>query len=129
MAETLRIGIAGLGTVGMGTCHIIQEHASLLAKRCRKNLTITSVSSRNRTADRGMDLSAYHWYDDARELAKSTDVDVVVELIGGDEGIARETVEIALSHGKHVVTANKALISKHGAALAALAELVHAVRS
>ncbi|MCI5049887.1 MAG: homoserine dehydrogenase [Rickettsiales bacterium] len=126
MSETLRIGIAGLGTVGVGTVRLIQDNAALLAERAGRTIEVVAVSSRDKSKDRGVDLSGMAWYDDARDLAKDENVDVVVELIGGSEGIAKELVEAALSAGKDVVTANKALIAHHGLALAQLADESHA---
>ncbi len=118
----LRLGIAGLGTVGMGVVKIIQEHGELLAQRGGRRVEITAVSARSASKDRGADLSSYVWLDDALDLAGRDDVDVVVELIGGSEGVAKDLVEKALAAGQHVVTANKALLAHHGFALAKLAE-------
>ena len=81
-----------------------------------------AVSARSRTKDRGQDLSKLAWFDDPVALAASPEIDVLVELIGGDEGPAKAAVEAAIAHGKHVVTANKALLARHGAALAKAAE-------
>ncbi|MDQ7262829.1 homoserine dehydrogenase [Paracoccus sp. PS-1] len=121
-ASPLRLGIAGLGTVGTGTVKIIQKHAALLGLRAGRPIAITAVSARDRMKNRDLDLSGYAWEDDARALALREDVDVLVELIGGDEGIAREAVTAALRAGKDVVTANKALLAIHGQELAELAE-------
>lgn len=123
MEKSLRIAIAGLGTVGVGVIKLLQENAVLHASRtggCA--VQVVAVSARSKDKDRGINLSAYAWEDDPVALASREDVDVVVELMGGDEGDARELVETALATGKDVVTANKALIAKHGLALAALAE-------
>ena len=122
MPEPLRLGIAGLGTVGGGVIKIVQKHAEMLATRSGRNVEVTAVSARDRSKDRGVDLSAYAWEDDARALASRSDVDVVVEMIGGSEGLALDLVKAALENGKHVVTANKALLAHHGFALAAIAE-------
>jgi len=120
--KSLRIGIAGLGTVGCGTFEIVTKDAALLSNRCGSAVEITAVSSRDKTRDRGIDLSGVTWHDDTLSLADDVNVDVVVELIGGHEGVAKELCERSLANGKHVVTANKALIAMHGAELAALAE-------
>jgi homoserine dehydrogenase len=85
-------------------------------------VTITAVSARDRSRDRGVDLNGIDWFDDPVELAKSADIDVYVELIGGDDGPAKASVEAALRAGRHVVTANKALLARHGVALAKIAE-------
>lgn len=122
MSEALKIGIAGLGTVGAGVVQLVQTHAELLQQRCGRVLSITAVSARDRNKDRGVDIGGYRWFDDPVALASSGDYDVLLELIGGDEGPARTVVETALGAGRHVVTANKALIAKHGTALAQLAE-------
>ena len=122
MTSPLRLGIAGLGTVGAGTLQVLQQRADLLAERCGRALQVTAVCARDRARDRGVDLGSLRWHDDAVALAKDSEIDVFVELIGGSEGIAKEAVEAALSSGKDVVTANKALLAHHGAALARLAE-------
>ena len=118
----LRIAIAGLGTVGAGVVKLLQTHAGDLARRCGRPIEIVAVSARNRGRDRGIDLSHYRWHDDPLALAGLAEVDVVVELIGGSEGPARKLLEAAIAGGKHVVSANKALLAHHGAALAQAAE-------
>ena len=118
----LRIGIAGLGTVGASTVRVIQEHAALLAKRAGRPIEITAVAARSRGLDRGISIDGYKWYDDPAEMAEADDVDLVVELIGGSDGVAKVLTEKALAAGKHVVTANKAMIAHHGSDLALLAE-------
>ena len=122
MSSPLRLGIAGLGTVGIGVVKIIQKHADLLAARSGRPVAITAISARDRRKNRDADLSAYEWVDDPVALATREDVDIYVELIGGDEGVARASVEAALRAGKDVVTANKALLAIHGQELARLAE-------
>ncbi len=122
MSSPLRLGIAGLGTVGIGVVKIVQKHADLLAGRSGRGVAITAVSARDRRKNRDADLSAYRWEDDPLAIATADDVDVFVELIGGDTGIARDSIEAALRSGKDVVTANKALLALHGQELAALAE-------
>ncbi|MDO5641247.1 MAG: homoserine dehydrogenase, partial [Paracoccus sp. (in: a-proteobacteria)] len=122
MSAPLRLGIAGLGTVGIGVVKIIQNHADLLAARSGRPVVISAVSARDRLRNRDADLSGYAWVEDAMTLAQRDDVDVYVELIGGHEGIARQSVEAALRAGKDVVTANKALLAIHGQELARIAE-------
>lgn len=122
MTKPLRIGIAGLGTVGAGTVEILQTHGAEIAARAGRPIEIAAVSARDRGRDRGVALDAYAWVDDARVLAEDPGIDVFVELIGGEGGIAKESVDKGLAAGKHVVTANKALIAHHGAGLAKLAE-------
>jgi len=121
-AAPLKIGIAGLGTVGGGVLQVLTRNAELLQQRAGRPIVVTAVSARDRTRDRGMDLSHLRWHDDAAALARDPDIDVVVELIGGADGVAKALVEGALASGRHVVTANKALIAHHGTALAEQAE-------
>lgn len=122
MTEPLRIGLAGLGTVGTGVVKMIETHRDLLAARAGRPIVITAVSARSRRRDRGVDVSAYAWEDDPVALASRADVDLVVEVIGGENGPARATALAALGNGKHFVTANKAMMARHGTALATEAE-------
>ena len=122
MTTPLRLGIAGLGTVGAGVVKIIQRKANLLATRTGRAVEIVAVSARNRDTDRGVRLSGYDWEDDPVTLAKRDDVDVFVELMGGADGPAKAATEAALAAGKDVVTANKAMLAHHGQALAQAAE-------
>jgi homoserine dehydrogenase len=122
MTSQLRIGIAGLGTVGVGTVRLLQEHRDLLAQRCGRPIVVAAVSARDRRRDRGVDLSALRWCDDAPALAADPEIDAVVELIGGAAGVAKQVVETAIANRKHAVTANKALLAHHGTALARAAE-------
>jgi homoserine dehydrogenase len=122
MSEPLRIGLAGLGTVGVGVIRLIETNHALLSARAGRELQVVAVSARDRSRDRGIDLSAYGWEDDMAALASRDDVDVVVELVGGSDGPALELANAALEAGKPLVTANKAMIAHHGLALAEKAE-------
>lgn len=122
MKEALRIGVAGLGVVGTGTLAVLERHHELLAQRCGRPVTVTAVSARDRRKERGVDLSAVRWFDDPTAMASDPDLDVIVELIGGADGVAKDVVETALAHGKHVVTANKAMLAHHGTDFANRAE-------
>ncbi len=122
MTDPLRLGIAGLGTVGTGVVKIVRQKAALLEDRAGRAVTITAVSARTRDKDRGVNLSDYAWEDDPVALATRDDVDVFVELMGGSDGPAKAATEAALKAGKHVVTANKAMLAHHGQTLAELAE-------
>ena len=122
MSQPLRIGIAGLGSVGVGVLEVLGCHQHQLAGRAGRSIIVTAVSARDKSRDRGIDISGLTWYEDARQLAKDDSLDVVVELIGGQGGVAKALVEKAIKAGKHVVTANKALIAHHGTALARAAE-------
>ncbi len=122
MSDPLRLGIAGLGTVGIGVVKIVQRHADLLALRCGRPVEITAVSARSRGRNRGADISGYAWEDDPVALARRDDVDLVVELMGGEDGPALAVTRAAIAEGKDVVTANKAMLAIHGHALATEAE-------
>lgn len=122
MADALKIGIVGLGTVGSSVVRILREKQELLTKQCGRQIDVVAVSARDKTRERGIDLQHIQWVDDPLVLATSKNIDVFVELIGGEEGIARFCVEEALKCGHHVVTANKALLAHHGVALAKIAE-------
>ena len=121
MTTPLRIAIAGLGTVGGDVVKALHQRGGELSRRAGRKLEIVAVSARERGKARTGDVSSIAWEPDAVALAK-TKADVVVELIGGENGVARATVEAALQADKHVVTANKALLARHGARLALLAE-------
>ena len=122
MTLPLKIAIAGLGTVGASAYRILSEHSDLLAQRSQRRLDITAVSARDRSRDRGINLDTVDWYEDAVEMAASADCDIVLELIGGSEGVAKDVCESAIAAGRHVVTANKALIALHGTELAQASE-------
>ena len=117
MQNVVKIGVAGLGTVGAGTVKLLSEHRDNLTDRSGSPMTVTAVSARDRTRDRGFSTEGITWYEDARDLATDKNVDVVVETIGGSNGIAYDVCKAALENGKHVVTANKALIALHGVEL------------
>ncbi len=121
-ARPLRIGLAGLGTVGIGVVRLLRANADLIAARAGRPIVLAAVSARDRRRERGIDVSDLRWHDDATALAHDPEIDVVVELIGGAEGTARALVEASLRRARPVVTANKALVAVHGAELAALAE-------
>lgn len=121
MSQPLRIGVAGLGTVGAGVLQVLDRHAALIAHRCGRPIQVTAVSARHPSRDRGVSLDGLKWHDDPVGLASDPNVDVVAELIGGSDGPAAELVKAALAAGKSVVTANKALIARHGPGLAELA--------
>ncbi len=122
MTAPLKLGVAGLGTVGAGLLKLIETHGERLAGQLPRPLEIVAVSARTRGRDRGVSLDELRWFDDPVALARDPAIEVFVELIGGEDGPAKAAVEAALAAGKHVVTANKALLAKHGVALARLAE-------
>lgn len=122
MADALKIGVAGLGTVGASLVRILHQRANALTVACGRPITVAAVSARDKTRDRGIAMEGITWFDDPVQMAKDADIDVFVELVGGAEGAAETSVRAALSRGLHVVTANKALLARHGVELAKLAE-------
>ena len=122
MQKPLTLGIAGLGTVGAGLLELLQEHKERLEERAGRPLRIAGLSARSKGKKRGVDIAGIPWFDDPVQLATDPKIQVFVELIGGSDGVAKRAIEAALRAGKHVVTANKALLAEHGVALAKLAE-------
>ena len=118
----LRVGVAGLGNVGATLVRILQKDGAELTRKLGRQLVVTAVAARSRSRDRGIDISSLDWFDDPVALAKSDGIDLFVELIGGEDGPAFAAVKAALEIGRPVVTANKALLAKHGVALAKMAE-------
>ncbi len=122
MSAPLRVGLAGLGTVGGGVVRLLAEHADLIAERAGRSIVLAAASARDKARKRDLPLDGARWVDDAVSLAAASDVDVVVEVIGGAEGVAKTLTEAAIVAGKPLVTANKAMLALHGTALARLAE-------
>ena len=122
MAAPLKVGIAGLGTVGASVVRLLEHQREALAARCGRPIAVVAASARSRGKKRAVDLGKLRWVADPVALAGDREVDVFVELIGGEGDPARAAVAAALAAGKSVVTANKALLARHGLALAALAE-------
>jgi homoserine dehydrogenase len=122
MSSPLRLGVAGLGTVGAALLKLLDRQANALAERTGRRIAVTAVAARDRGKARDLDLARFEWVSDPVALAASPEIDVFVELIGGADGVALAAVETALQEGKAVVTANKALLAKHGLHLGRLAE-------
>ncbi|GMN02312.1 homoserine dehydrogenase [Erythrobacter sp. MTPC3] len=120
--EPLRIAIAGLGTVGAGVIRLLNTNHDLIAARAGRPIEVVAVCARDRTQQRSVDITPFAWEDDMSALASRPDIDVMVELVGGSDGPALAASRAALSSGKGLVTANKAMIAHHGLALAELAE-------
>lgn len=118
---SIKLAIAGLGTVGVGLIKLLADSAAQISGRVDEAIEVVAVSSRDKNKDRGIDISGYEWCDNPLDLV-NTDADIVVELIGGEAGIALDLTKAALSAGKDVVTANKAMLAYHGGELATLAE-------
>ena len=122
MPDALRVGMAGLGTVGVGVLRLLDSNRDLVRARAGRGIEVVAVSARDRSKDRGVDLSRVRWVDRLADLASDENCDIVVELIGGAEGDALDLARAALSQGRGLVTANKALIAHHGLEMARLAE-------
>ncbi len=125
MVAPLKVGLAGLGTVGASVVRLIERQREALEARCGRPIEVVAVTARSRGKRRDIDISRFRWAADAVTLAGDREIDVFVEVIGGESDPAKRAVEAALSAGKSVVTANKALLARHGVALAALAEQHH----
>jgi len=122
MAEPLKVGLAGVGTVGSAVVDLLQQGREKLIARCGRPIEVVAVSARSRSKKRDIDLKKLRWFADPVELAADPAIDVLVEVIGGAGDPAKAAIEAALSAGKPVVTANKALLASHGPKLATLAE-------
>jgi homoserine dehydrogenase len=122
MAQPLKVGLAGLGTVGSAVVQLLERGRDKLITRCGRAIEVVAISARSRHKKRGFDPGKFRWVADPAALARDPAIDVLVEVIGGAAGPAKLAVENALAAGKPVVTANKALLAAHGQRLAALAE-------
>jgi homoserine dehydrogenase len=122
MAAPLKVGLAGLGTVGASVVRLIDQQRAVLADKCGRPIEVVAVSARSKGKDRGIDMKKLRWVADPVELARDPGIDAFVELIGGDGNPAFAAVSAALKGGKPIVTANKALLARHGVELAGLAE-------
>jgi homoserine dehydrogenase len=116
----LRVGLLGLGTIGTGVARILIEQQALMARRLGKTIRLVAAADCDLERDRGLDFSGIRLSTNAQDVVAADDIDLVVELIGGYEP-ARTFVAMALENGKYAVTANKALIAKHGEELFPLA--------
>src|SRR5436853_3860263 len=125
MATPLKVGLAGLGTVGASVVRLIGQQRAALTQRCGRPIEIVAITARSKSKNRGIDLKRIRWVSDPLTLARDRGIDVFVELMGGAGDPAKAAVEAALRSGKSVVTANKALLARHGVKLAALAERNH----
>src|SRR5438128_9573975 len=125
MVAPLKVGLAGLGTVGASVVRLIERQREAVEARCGRPIEVVAVTARSRNKRRDVDVGGFRWAADAVALAVDREIDVFVEVIGGESDPAKRAVEAALAAGKSVVTANKALLARHGMALAALAEQNH----
>ena len=122
MAEPLKVGLAGLGTVGSSVIRLLEQGRDKLVARCGRPIEVVALTARSRGKKRDFDVRKFRWFADPVAMARDPSIDVLVEVIGGEGDPAKRAVETALAAGKPVVTANKALLARHGQKLAALAE-------
>jgi homoserine dehydrogenase len=122
MSAPLKLGIAGLGTVGSCVARLIEHERDALAARCGRAMEVVAVSARSRSKKRDIGRKKLRWVGDPVTLATDSEIDVFVELMGGEGDPAKAAISAALTAKKSVVTANKALLARHGVALAAIAE-------
>ena len=120
--KPFNIGIAGLGTVGTGVVQIIERNHPVIKEKIGRNIEIKAISARNRSKSRNINLNGYEWVDDVISLSSRDDLDCIVEVIGGTGNPSKALVEQSIRAGKHLVTANKALLAEHGHSLAKAAE-------
>ena len=120
----LNIGIIGLGSVGQGVVKIIEDSKLKIKNKTNQEINIIGISAYDKSKKRDINIKSYTWYDNPLEMCQQGNLDVLIELIGGDEGIALEVIERAIKNKKHIITANKALIAKHGNRLIRLAESI-----
>src|SRR6266481_3798315 len=120
MVAPLKAGLAGLGTVGSAVVRLIEQQRDLIAARCGRGIEVVAATARTPDKKRDLGKTRIRWVGDPAALAADREIDVFVELMGGDGDPAKRSVEAALGAGKAVVTANKALLAKHGMALAEL---------
>ena len=111
--KPVKIGLLGLGTVGCGTVQVLERNGSEISRRAGRGISVVAAAVRDLDRERGCDLNGIRLTDDPATVVDDPEVDVVVELMGGIEP-ARNLVLQAIARGKHVVTANKALIALHG---------------
>lgn len=121
-AKPLRVAVAGLGTVGSGVVRLLRDEAALIAERAGRPIVVAAIAARDRKRDRGISLDGVAWFDDAARMASSADVDAVIELIGGADGVALRIAENAIAGKRHLITANKAMLALQGTHLALEAE-------
>ncbi|MHB1582055.1 MAG: homoserine dehydrogenase, partial [Acidithiobacillus sp.] len=118
--EPVRIGILGMGTVGQGTVRVLERNAEEITRRVGRELRVTHVAVRNPARLKGLDLQA-RISSDPWAVVRDPEVDVVVEVMGGQEP-ALSLLMAAIAAGKHMVTANKALLAEHGNEIFAAAQ-------
>ncbi len=120
--KKIRIGIAGLGTVGSGVVNLLHDNKEEILRRTGFEIVLVAVSSRDENKKRACDISGLKFYANPIDLIDSEEIDIVVELIGGDK-VAKELVLKAVNKNIHVVTANKALIAIHGNEISEISEI------
>jgi homoserine dehydrogenase len=120
--SNLNVGIVGLGTVGSGVIKLLDKQSKYIKKRTGVQLKVVAVCARSKRKKRNIDISSMRWINNPLALAKDPTIDVIVELIGDIDQTAKKLIKEAIDNGKHVVTANKALLAKEGSTLELLAK-------
>ena len=120
MSNSINIGIAGLGTIGCGVVNNLLRNQEILKEKYGLDFEIIGVSASNKTKKRSINLEDFNWYDDPIDLAKDKNIDLVIELVGGEKGIAYDLAIETINNKKGFITANKALLSTNGKILSEL---------
>ncbi len=118
--EEIKVGLIGFGTVGSGVVKVLKENAEVIRKKLGAGLVLKKVADKDPGRKRPVELESGVLTTDAYEVIKDPEISIVVELVGGT-GVAKDFILKALEGGKHVVTANKALLSTHGKEIFSLA--------
>ena len=121
-SQKIHICIVGLGTIGSNLIDILDKNHQLIFKKTNIDFNILGISAKNKSKKRIFDINKYQWHDDPFELVKNTKCDIFIELIGEEKGLSFDLVKKALENKIHVITANKAMLSKYGNELFKIAE-------
>ena len=122
MSQNLNIVIAGLGTVGSATINLIEKNKNIFSLKSGLKINIVGIFAKNRFKKRTFQKNKYKWFNDPIKMIEQKNVDIVIELIGGETGIAKKICYKTLKNKKNLITANKALLAHEGFELAKLAE-------
>ena len=120
--KKIGVGIVGLGTVGTGLIEIIQKNKNLYKNKYNIDFSINGISAKNQKKNRNINIKSYKWFNNPIKMTEQPNIDIVVELIGGSDGLALKLALKSLRNGKYFITANKALIAKHGVKMSEVSE-------
>ena len=120
--KNIGVGIVGLGTVGTGLIEIIQKNKNLYKNKYNIDFSINGISAKNKKKKRNINIKSYEWFNDPIKMIEQPNIDIIVELIGGSDGLALKLALKSLRNGKYFITANKALIAKHGVKMSEVSE-------